>query len=279
MHNYIRGKRCRFFLTVQYTPLPTTELLAFRAGKLAEDCPTGELLDCPGVVNGSFNYALVGSDPLFMLPDAVFEFPYTLARQKQRLTTRCHYEHSWGDSTLDLVGKIRKLAGEEAEHARRLLLGVHPSDCNDNGCSIVSFAVEQVHYSGRFPEMGMFGPEFLRDSRLISDRKQYPEVCQVLNECSTAQLLRTARHYLQTQPEIGAAAAVRVDSFGITMRAGNGRETKFLRIDFEDRVVSASDAEAQVREVFVPGYDKRKLANLWLKREHLLKYGHPLKKS
>jgi hypothetical protein len=72
---------------------------------------------------------------------------------------------------------------------------------------------------------------------------------------------------------------MRVDSFGITMRAGNGREIKFLRIDFENEARSASDAEAQVREVLVPGYDKRKLASLMLKRDHLLKYGYPLKES
>jgi hypothetical protein len=277
MHNYIRGN------AVQILPdgsrYPSTDLLAFRAGKLAGDCPTGELLDCPGVVNGSFNYALVGSDPLLLVPDVVFEFPHSLARLKQRLTTRCQYEHSWGgDSTLDFVGKIRKLAGEEAEQAWRFLRGVH-AGCDDSGRSIVSFAVEEVWYSGNFPETGSFRPELLRDPRLKSDRKQYPEVCQLLNECSTPQLLRTARHYLQTQPLIRDAAAMRVDSFGITIRAGNGRETKFLRIDFEGTVDSASDAEAQMREVFVPGYDKRKAAKLWLKREHLLKYGYPLKES
>jgi hypothetical protein len=202
-----------------------------------------------------------------MLPDAVFEFPHSLSRLKQRLTTSCQYEGSGGDSTLDFVGKIRKLAGEEAERAWCLLRGVHPGGSNESGCSMVSLAVEQVDYSGLFPEAGRFGPEFLRDSRLISHRKQYPEVCQVLNEGSPAQLLRTARHYLQTQPAIRDVEAMRVDSFGITIRAGNGHETRFLRIDFEGRVDSASDAEAQMRKAFAPGYDKRQLAKL-LRREN-----------
>jgi len=258
---------------------PSIELLAFRARKLAEDCPTGSVLDCPGVVNGFFNYALDGSDLLLDLPDCVFEFPYSLARTKQRLITSCQYEHSGFDSSFDVVGKIRKLASEEAERACRLLADVHPSGRKESGCSIVGFAVEQVHYTGLFPEVGVFGPEFLRNSGSISGRKQFPEVCQVLNECSAAQLLRVARHYLQTEPVIRDVAAMRVDSFGITMRAGNGRETKFLRIDFENEAGSASDADAHVREVFIPGYDKRKLASLMLKREHLLKYGYPLKES
>ena len=63
------------------------------------------------------------------------------------------------------------------------------------------------------------------------------------------------------------------------MRAANGRETKFLRIDFENEAGNASDAEAQVREVFAPGYGERKLARLLLKRKHLLKHGYPPKES
>jgi len=250
---------------------PSIELLAFKARKLTEDCPLATVLDCPGVVNGFFNYALAGSDLLLELPASVFEFPYSLARLKQRLITSCQYEGSGFDSTFDVVGKIRKLAGEEAEQAWRLLPDVHAGGRNGSEYSIVSFVIEQVHYSGHFPETGIFGPEFLQDPRLNTGRKHYSEVCRLLNEGSTAQLLRAARHYLQTEPAVRDVAAMLVDSLGITMKAVNGRETKFLRIDFENEAGSASDAEAQVREVFVPGYDKRKFEKLWLKREHLLK--------
>ena len=241
---------------------PSTELLAFRARKLAGDCPTGRLIDCPGVVEGLYNYAVAGSEVFLVLADAVFEFPYTLARQEQRLITSCQYGHHGGDSTVDFVGKIRKLAGEEAERARRLLLDVHSSGANEAGCSMVSLEVERVFYSGLFPEAGEFGPEFLRDGRLGDNRKQYPEVCLALNESFTAALLRAARHYLQGQPPIRDAVATRVDSSGLTIRARNGHETRFLRMDFAKRIDSASDAEAQVREVTAPGYDKRRLAEL-----------------
>jgi hypothetical protein len=85
MHNYIRGN------AVQILPdgsrNPSTDLLAFRAGKLAGDCPTANCSIVPGWSMDP-SYALVGGDPLLLVPDVVLSFP-------QAGTTETTADHRW----------------------------------------------------------------------------------------------------------------------------------------------------------------------------------------
>jgi len=233
---------------------PPPSLKAFRAEQMARDCPLGTLRGCG--VRGLVPFAVIGSEILTIVPESVFDLSYCLAETEQSLHVHCAYGHI-GECQLEIRGGLKRIAESLRVEVLQTLVEIHPEYAGKQGSAVVRLVPEHIDYYGSLSESGSVDVELFSDISIRDDREHFPRVCQAFNSLPTVALIRVARHYLRILPRVQQASLVRVDSYGMTIKAENGFDTMFLRLTFPKKATTEQAASEQLQECIAPGHDRR----------------------